>query len=187
MNWAGIDSALIEVIRTASGISDLDVYWVEQPQGWRSDVHVRLDPIAFVGQGRDETRQATVGTQVQQRVYGVRSLTVQVTCETQAQGLAGSAWALADDISTGLYREDTRDLLNNDAELGVATLGGVTQATYTDKHKRRRSAAVFPVTFNAQTTRMGRLIDFIGSVGYSGRILHPDDSETVITDTVTLP
>lgn len=187
MNWAGLDAGLIAAIREAAGDPNLPVFWQEQPQGWRADTHVKLDLIGFGTVGPGEIRRVVSATQIQQRVYQVRTLTLQVTCETQSQTLANSSLALADDISAGLRREDVRDLLNTSVDLGVATVGGITHASYTDGHKRRRSASVFPVTFNAQTTRAGRLIDFIRSVSYEGVVIKPDNSEVALADTVELP
>lgn len=184
MNWSSIETGLISAVRSAADDPSLTVFWQETPQGFRTFPLVRLDVVSFDNVGRDEIRgEADAGTQtIQQRVYGNRLLTIQITIETRSQSLAGSAMALADTVRTGLGGEAVRDALASGPEVGLTLRGPVRHATYTNANGMRQSFASFEVTLNAHSSQAMREIEYIAEVRYSG-----DAGDVSVSGTATLP
>ena len=189
MDFAQLETEILTAVQTAAGDPSLSVSWEEITNAWRPASHVKVDVVGISSTGLDEERRA-VNTpddgQVFPRIYGVRLLTLQFTVETQNQRLTTSAIALAETIRTGLYREDIRDTLAGTAEIGIATVGPLQHASYTDEQTRRRSFASFEVVFNAHTAVGGAAIDYIASVRYSGTYTKEDGSTLEVGDLVTL-
>ena len=178
MDWTSIQSEIVSAVSLASEES-VEVTWDQLPQGFRPDRHVKLSVSGFSSLGRDELRRVDKGETLEQRVYGVRTLNVLVTVESQRQTLAFSSLALADKIRTALHREDVRDDLALNAGIGIATIGPLRRLDYVDQSSRERSFCSFEVTFNAQTSSAVREIDFIAEVRGSGLINSGSESISV--------
>lgn len=176
MDWSAVQTGLVAAVRLAMDAADYDVGWADRESRWRSAAGcVRLSPLSFTRRGRDERRYSDEGDfDLQERIYGVRRLTVQFLVEAQDQDLADSAAAIAERIVAGLRRSDVEDLLVV-AGIGVATIGETRQINAPDEHDRVRSIWAFDVAFNAHTSIEGPVIPAVLAVEYAGDITNGPD------------
>ena len=184
MDWATIDTAILLAAQTALGDLAYDVGWAHKEARWRSSVgQVQMKILSNARKGRDELRYTAEGDDdIRERVYGVRVLRIQVTCEAQDQDLAQSAWEVAETLSTGLRASDSIAILDT-AEIGVASITPPLGVDYPDAHGRTRSAVVFDVAFNAHTSQTGPLIPRVKSVEFEGTIENgPDIGPVTVTE-----
>lgn len=183
MDWATLRAAIPLVVQTAAGDPTLDVGWHNREARWRNKRHVRLRVLGLKSKGRDERRYTPEGeNDMRERVYGVRVLRVQISCETQDQDLDDSAMSLAEDVAIGLTEAASIAALDS-AGVGVATIGDRRPVDYMDEHGRWRSAVVFEVALNGNTSRTGVLIPSIKKIEFTGNIENgPDIGPETVED-----
>lgn len=175
MDWATIDTALPLAVQTALDDLEADVGWHHKESRWRSATHVRLRVLSVSRKGRDERRTTAVGDDdLRERVYGIRVLRIQITCEAQDQDLAQSAWNTAETVSTGLHESDVATVLET-AGLGLASITPPLGVDYMDASGRTRSAVVFDVSLNTHTSQTGPLIPRVKSLEFTGTIENGPD------------
>lgn len=151
MLWTEIQTGMIAAVRAAARTPGLDVYWTERTNAWHADAEVKLDVVSFEGIGVDEPRRTILDEGIQDRMYGVRTLRIQFTCEVQHQTLGASAMFLADQVMSGLRSTPARAALMS-ANVAPALTSVARAIPYTDDHGRRRSVVVFDILFNTSTT-----------------------------------
>jgi len=178
MDLALIQTSLQTAVQTALGDLAYDVGWKHRDARWRSTRHVLLRVLSAPRKGRDERRYTAEGADdLRERIYGVRTLKIQITCEAQDQDLDESAWAAAEAVSTGLYASDVLTLLDA-AGLGVASLSAPASVDYVDAQGRTRSAVWFEATFNTSTSKTGPLIPYVHTIEVIG-----DPATLTVSDT----
>lgn len=175
-------TAIVDAIRLVLGAS-YDVGWTQRAQGWTAPANVRLRVVSRPRRGVDETRLSAEGANdVRERVYGVRSLRVQVTCETLDQDLADSAHETADVLVAGLNRSDVEATLEA-AGLGVPRTTTPIEADYQDDHGDWRSAVVFECWFPTHRTHTGPLVPIVHQVEFAGVVENgPDVGPETVSD-----
>lgn len=179
-----LDTALIASVRLILDDPEYDVTWQDRRTGWRdAGGHVSILPLSVLPRGVDEKRvDATTG---QERIYGVRNVRVQVTCETDDQDPGSDAMDLAETLAAGFHRTDVEALLD------AADLGGVVcqprrVVNYPDKHGDQRSAAVFEVWLNTHRTHLGAILDTVGSVEYGGEVADETGAVALVVGPTTV-
>jgi hypothetical protein len=174
---------MILAVRTALDDLAADVGWTHKEARWRSAAHVRLRLLSATRKGRDERRYAPEGSDdIRERVYGVRVLRIQVTCEAQDQDLVASAWDLAERVSTGMHEADVVAVLDT-AGIGLASITAPTGVDYMDAHRRTRSAVVFDLALNAHTSQVGPLVPRVKSLEFTGTIENgPDIGPEIVSE-----
>lgn len=162
-----LDTALIASVRLILDDETYDVTWQDRRTGWRdAGGHVSILPLSVLRRGVDERRVDADG---QERIYGVRNVRVQVTCETDDQDVGADAMDLAETLAAGFHRTDVEALLDA-ADLGGVAVQPTRIVNYPDAHGDQRSAAVFEVWLNTHRTHLGAVLDTIGSVEYEGEV-----------------
>lgn len=164
-----VHTVLPAAIRLVLG-AEYDVGWRTREARYRADNHVLLSIVSRARKGHDETRYgALVDGSATERIYGVRRLVIQVQCETQDQDVESSAYAVAEDLRTGLHRSDVEALLDTEHLGGLQTMD-VRVIDYRDPSGRWRSAAVFEMWLNTHTTHTAGDVPMVASVEVTGDV-----------------
>lgn len=178
-----LDTTLIAACRLVLG-EEYDVVWEARDTGWRDRGGcVYLSSLGRSTIGVDEPRATAVGaTDVQERIYGVRTLRVQVMCEADDQDPEDSAEEIAEALAAGFHRTDVETLLD-DENLGGVRVQPRRRIDGPSQHGDTRSIWAFEVWFNTSRTQAGPLVPVVGAVEHTGT-----DSETdaVIVGPVTV-
>jgi len=176
-----VQSTIIACVRLILDDPTYDVHWVDLTSKWVSDAsHVELQVVSIPKIGVDERRTTPEGSPeghyVRERIYGNRSLRVQITCNTSNQNLEESGQELAETICAGFARSDVEALLSA-ASLGIPAPQGVRVANSRSSHGDIRSIAIAELWFPWSRSQTGGLIGTIGEivfesdVGVSGSVL----------------
>lgn len=183
MDWQAINDQLPGIVALASGDTTLDVYWADQPQGYRADLSVRLDVVGVATLGRDGPRYIVSqnGQELTEEINGPRTINIQIQADVDNQILQSSAWETISRIKAGFRREDVVQRLLA-IELGFQGSGNTFNATYTSEHNRRRSACTIEVTFNAFECLQTHTIPTVGELHFSSPAEVPVPDTTVVLD-----
>lgn len=192
MEWSAIQTALVAVLASVSGVDATAIVWRPLTGSWMPDLHIRLSVLGGIRQvGRDERRttyDAGTDTNVE-RIYGNRSVPISIRVESQDQDLASAAYATAEVIRAALQRSDVQETLQADASLGVSRMEPIRLEDYSDEDDRLRSVALLDVTFLAYVSQTGADVGYIQTINATGTYNDPagnpaDGSPEAITWTL---
>ena len=169
MNWADVQTALVDVTRLALDDASYDVGWADREARWRAASHVRLSVLSNAPNGQDERRYTDEAGDLRERVYGNRRLVISFRCETTDQDLESSALAAADNIAAGLRQSDVEALLDA-AGIGLARIENPRVISAPDGKGAIRSVVVLDVRFNAHISKTGPLVTRVESVAGTGTV-----------------
>lgn len=176
-----VQEIVIECVRIILDNPSADVRWYDRTNEWVEDsAHVEITVLSIPRVGVDEKRTSPEGaTNVRERIYGNRTLKLQIVCNTSDQDLLDSGQELADQIGTGFNRSDVSDLLAS-VDLGVPRSTPVRAINAPDAHGDQRSIGAIELWFPWSRSQRGGLLGTIGTIAYTG-----DVDETPIVGTVT--
>lgn len=175
-DWDLVESNLPAAIQAAAADADLQVEWGDLTAVMRDPTYVNLSFLSLTPAGRDERRGEVGATQITERIYGARVLTIQANIDSQDQPF--TALRLADRIVAGLHSETVASLLLV-MGLGLSTTSAPRYVPYKDSHDRMRSAAIVDIAFNACISHELDPIDFVDRVsgtGLLGQTFDTDDA-----------
>lgn len=131
---------------------------------WRAERAVTLRVASITRLGIDERRasQATA-TNLRERIYGNRTLRIQMIVDTNDQDLLDSAQEQADLILAGFMRSDVETLLMR-SDLGVPVAGPVLVTNAPDAHGDERSIAIVDLVFPWSRCLTGGLVPLLDAV-----------------------
>ena len=179
-----VQETLIACVRTIIG-SGADVRLYDKQSMWVDDTaHVEITILSMPRIGVDERRVTAEGDSLRERIYGNRSLRVQMLCNTNDQDLAQSGQELADSIVAGFMRTDVEEALAL-VDLGVPRSLPVRTSNARDDHGDTRSIGIVELWFPWSRSQTGGLIGTIGQVDYTGTIDNLTPPDATITGSVT--
>ena len=163
MNWADIQTRLVEAVRAVLDDATFDVRWGDITSAWRNENLVSMRVLQFTPLGQPERRYAEEGRELRERIYSPVSLTVQFMVESQNQNLAQSALVVAEQLAAGMFSTRGYELICA-AGVGIARRSAVQHLAVPDKHNRARSVATFDLVFNAHMSLEQGTIGWVDQV-----------------------
>lgn len=158
---SAIEDAIVDAVRLASGIEDLDVRINDRSSRWYEDrANVSIQATAIRRIGSDESRRRAEGSEYREVIHGVRVLRLQVRVDGVSHVIGETSGDLADSIIAGLEREDVRQILSG-ANLSRARCGTVSIVGAPGDNGDTRSLAIFDLEFNASREIVGSVLGHV--------------------------